>query len=137
MQKKITWAKADETIEKVHAKMLSSNADYIIIGVSNIPHGVVSKYDLQGNVCPDLQSLTTKRSLPQGNATLQIAVKWIMSKPVRTITPETSFISIMKNMHQFGRGPLLVTGQSGKVLGLVTPFSVLKVRALLKLESGL
>ena len=57
-----------------------------------------------------------------------------MSRPVRTIKPETSLETIMENMRQLGVLCLPVVDQQGKVQGLVAEVNIFK--ALLKLKSS-
>ncbi|NIO79230.1 MAG: CBS domain-containing protein [Candidatus Aminicenantes bacterium] len=47
-----------------------------------------------------------------------------MTKPVQTITSETSLKVIMENMRQSHRRALPVIDQQGKVQGLVTVFDI-------------
>ncbi|MHC5074435.1 MAG: CBS domain-containing protein, partial [Planctomycetota bacterium] len=59
-----------------------------------------------------------------------------MNKHVCALSSDTTFAGIMKSMHQNGMRALPIVGVNGQILGLVTPYNVLKVRALLKLESN-
>ncbi len=86
--------------------------------------GIVSKSDLTGAISPYLQPVFAKWRRPLDDATLQIKVKWIMTKPVQTITSETSLKVIMENMRQSHRRALPVIDQQGKVQGLVTVFDI-------------
>jgi CBS-domain-containing membrane protein len=136
MQQNLIWADGEDTIEQVLAKMKTHNTDYIIIGTGGRADGVVAKTDLQGYDCAHLQDYTSKWQNSQHDASLQIAVKWVMNKPVCTLSSNTTFAGIMKSMHKNGMRAIPVIDVKGQVLGLVTPYNVLKVRALLKLESN-
>jgi len=57
-----------------------------------------------------------------------------MSRPVRTIKPETSLAAIMEHMSQFRGRCLPVTDEQGNVQGLVTVFDIFE--ALLKSGSN-
>ncbi len=59
------------------------------------------------------------------DATLQIRVKWIMSRPVHIISPQTPLAAIMKNMSRLHVHVLPVVEQ-GKALGLVTEDDIFK-----------
>ncbi|MHC4842546.1 MAG: CBS domain-containing protein [Planctomycetota bacterium] len=136
MQQNLIWADGEDTIEQVLAKMKTHNTDYIIIGTGGRADGVVAKTDLHGYDCSHLQEYTSKWRNSQYDASLQIAVKWVMNKHVCALSSDTTFAGIMKSMHQNGMRALPIVGVNGQILGLVTPYNVLKVRALLKLESN-
>jgi predicted transcriptional regulator len=68
------------------------------------------------------------------DATLQIRIKWIMSRPVHIISPQMPFDAIMRNMCQSRVRALPVADQQGKVLGLVTKANIFE--AILKLKSN-
>ncbi|MHC4069306.1 MAG: CBS domain-containing protein [Planctomycetota bacterium] len=57
-----------------------------------------------------------------------------MTRPVRTIKPDTSVAAIMENMRQSGLRCLPVVDQQGDVAGLVTVFDIFE--ALLNTGSG-
>ena len=57
-----------------------------------------------------------------------------MSRPVRTIKPETSLAAIMEYMSQFRGRCLPVTNEQGNVQGLVTTFDIFQ--ALLQSNSN-
>jgi len=57
-----------------------------------------------------------------------------MSKPVRTIKPQTPLVEIMENMSWFGEGCLPVMDQQGKIQGIVTVFDIFKALPKEKLE---
>jgi CBS-domain-containing membrane protein len=64
---------------------------------------------------------------PLDDATLNIRVKWMMSRPVRTIRPGTPLAVIIENMLQLGDQCLPVVNKGGKVEGSVTVFDIFKV----------
>jgi len=136
MQKDIVWGSSDDSVQQALAKMQQHEADYMMIGQDGVPEGIVSKSDLTGAISPYLRPIFAKWRRPLDDATLQIKIKWIMNRPVRTIRPETSLEAVMKDMCQFGGRCLPVVDQQGKVQGLVTVSNILEIRALLKPQSN-
>jgi CBS-domain-containing membrane protein len=97
-----------------------------MVGQDGVLEGIVSKSDLTGAISPYMRPAFAKWRKPLDDATLQIRIKWIMSKPVRTIRPETSLAAIMENMLQLGVLCLPVVDQQGKVQGLVAEANIFK-----------
>ncbi len=127
MQKDVVWANPDDSVQQALAKIQQHNAGYIMIGREQVPEGIVSKSDLTGAISPYLRSVFVKWRRPMDDATLRIRVKWIMSKPTCTISPDTSLAAIMENMCQVDKKCLPVVDDQGKVQGLVTVFDILSV----------
>jgi CBS-domain-containing membrane protein len=130
MQKDVIWASPDDSVQQTLAKMQPGEPAFVLIGQDNIPQGIVSKSDATGAISPYLRPVFAKWRRPQDDATLQIKVKWIMSKPVRTINTEASLETMVEKLSEFGGGCLAVADQQGKVVGLVTQAEIFK--ALLK-----
>jgi CBS domain-containing protein len=130
MQKEVVWGKPDDSVQQALSKIQQHNTEYIMIGKEQVPEGIISKSDLAGALSPYLRSIFAKWRRPLDDATLQIKIKWIMSKPTCTISPETSLAKIMENMCQMDKKCLPVVDEQGKVRGLVTVFDIL--RAFLK-----
>jgi len=127
MQKDVIWGNPDDSVQQALTKIQQHDAGYMMIGQGQVPEGVVSKSDLTGALSPYLRSTFAKWRRPLDDATLQIRVKWIMSKPTYTIGPETSLTSIMENMCQAGRRCLPVVDEHGRVQGLVTALDIFNV----------
>ena len=124
MQKDVVWGSADDSVKQTLTKMQQQNAGYMMVGQNGVPEGIISKSDLTGAISPYLRPVFAKWHRPLDDATLQIKVEWIMSRPVRTIKSETPLAVIMENMCQFGVRCLPVVSQQGKVQGLVTVFGI-------------
>ena len=105
-----------------------------LVAVNDRTEGIVSRADLTGPVSEYLRPLIAKWQRSGSDATYNLAVKWIMSRQVNTIDAGASCTAIMKKMRDLNMCPLLVI-EDGQPIGLVTPFNVFKIRALLKLES--
>ena len=127
MQKNIIWGDPEDSVQKALAKIQQRNAGYMMIGRGKIPEGVVSKSDLTGALSPYLRPTFAKWRRPMDDATLQIKVKWVMSKPTCTVTPETPLPAMIEHICKAGRLCLPVVDQQGKVQGLVTVFDIFKV----------
>lgn len=134
MQNQITWAGPDDSLQQALAKMQQTDAGYIMIGRNGALEGIVSKSDITRAMSPYLLPLFAKWRRPLDDATLKIRIKWIMSRPVHTIKPETSLAAIMEHMSQFQRRCLAVMDEAGNVLGLLTAFDIFQ--ALLKRNSN-
>jgi CBS domain-containing protein len=134
MQNQATWASPDDSLQHAFAKMQQTDAGYIMIGLNGALEGIVSKSDITRAMSPYLQPIFAKWRRPLDDATLKIRIKWIMSRPVRTIKPETPLAAIMEHMIQFRGRCLPVTDEEGNVQGLVTAFDIF--RALLKNNSN-
>jgi predicted transcriptional regulator len=133
MLREIVWTDPDDSVRDVFEKMHTSG-DHVIVGTEGIAAGIVSKDSLKGIASSYLQPLMSKWKQDRNDAVLDIEIKWLMNRQMQTISEDTSCTAIMKKMHQYSTA-LPVVDRNNKVLGLVTPFNVSKVRALLKLES--
>jgi len=127
MQKNVIWVDPEDSVQKALATIQQRNGDYMMIGRGKIPEGVVSKSDLTGALSPYLRPTFSKWRRPMDDATLQIKVKWIMSKPTCTVTPETPLTAMMEHICKAGKLCLPVVDQQGKVQGLVTVFDIFNV----------
>jgi len=127
MQKDVIWASPDESVQQALAKIQQHNVGYIMVGREQVLEGIVSKSDLNGAISPYLRTIFAKWRRPLDDATLQIRIKWIMSKPACTIVPDTPLAAIMENMCQAGIKCLPVVDEQGAVRGLVTAFDVFRV----------
>jgi len=135
MQKEVLWGNADDSVQQTLTKMQQADAGYMMVGTDGQLEGIVSKSDIATAVSIYLRPVFAKWRRPIDDATLQIRIKWIMTRSVRTIKPDTSLTAIMENMRQSGLRCLPVVDQEGKVAGLVTVFDIFK--ALLHTNSGL
>ena len=126
MQKEVVWGSPDDSVQQTFAKMQQHETGYMMVGQDGVLEGIISKSDLTGAISPYMRPAFAKWRKPLDDATLQIRIKWIMSRPVRTIRPETSLAAIMENMLQLGVLCLPVVDQQGKVQGLVAEANIFK-----------
>ncbi|MBE0537344.1 MAG: CBS domain-containing protein [Phycisphaerae bacterium] len=127
MQKEAAWLTPADTVQDAINKMQQHETGYVMIGDGGVLQGIVSRSDVAGAVSPYLRPVFAKWKRPLDDATLQIKLTWIMTRPVRTITPQTSLDVIVDTMLHFGGRCLPVVDQAGAVQGIVTAFDIFKV----------
>jgi CBS domain-containing protein len=135
MQKEVLWGNSDDSVQQALTKMQQADVGYMMIGTDGLPEGIVSTFDIAATLSVYLRPMFAKWRRPTDDATLQIKIKWIMTRPVRTIKSDASLVSIMESMCQYGLRCLPVVEKDGKVAGLITVFDVFK--AFLHSDSGL
>jgi predicted transcriptional regulator len=133
MESNVVCVSGEETISTVLDRMLAKDNHYAIVNGAEQTEGLVSRGELTGPICEYLKPFIAKWQRPGADATFNVAVKWVMSRQINTIAPDATCTAIMKKMRALNMSPLLVV-EGGKAIGLVTPFNVFKIRALLKLE---
>ncbi len=126
MQKEVLWGNADDSVQHALTKMQQADAGYMMVGTDGLLEGIVSKSDIAATLSVYLKPMFAKWRRPIDDATLQIKIKWMMTRPVYTIKPDTSLAAIMENMRQSGTRCLPVVDPQGKVAGMVTVFDIFK-----------
>jgi len=134
MQKDISWAGPEDSVQDALAMLQQNDAGYLLVGTDGKLEGLVSRSDVNGALSPYLQPMFAKWRRPLDDATLQIKIKWIMTRTIRTVNPDTPLAVTMEIMCQFGWRALPVIDQQGTVQGLVTVFDIF--RALLRADSN-
>ncbi len=127
MDKDVVWGSPDDSVQQALMEMQEHNTGYMMIGRDGVLEGILSNSNITGAISPYLRPAFAKWRRPLDDATLNIRVKWIMSRPVRTVKPETSLVTIMGNMCRFGQRAFPVVDEQGKVRGLVTVFDIFKL----------
>jgi CBS domain-containing protein len=127
MTSDVIWVEEDAPVGSVFEKMESRSAAYAIVGKEGRAAGVVSRYDLAGAISPYLNPVFARWRRPQDEATLDIKVKWIMSKPVRMISAGATASVAAARMMQWRVGCLPVTNDSGTITGIVTRYDLMKL----------
>jgi len=127
MEKEVVWGSPDDSVQQALTEMQEHNTGYMMIGRDGVLEGIVSNSNITGAISPYLRPAFAKWRRPLDDATLNIRVRWIMSRPVRAVKPETSLVTIMGNMCQLGQRAFPVVDEQGKVRGLVTVFDIFKV----------
>ncbi len=124
MLNEVVWASSEDSVQQAVTKMQQSNSEYLMIGRDGVLEGIVSNTDIMGALSPYLRSAFAKWRRELDDATLKIRLKWIMSKPVRTIKSEASLVEVVENMCRFGQRAFPVVDEQDKVQGLVTVFGI-------------
>lgn len=125
MEKDVVWAGPEETVQDVIAKMQQHNVGYILIGANGALEGLVSNSNILGAVSLYLRPMFAKWRRPQDDATLGVKIKWIMSRPVRTVRPDATVAGMIESMRRCGGRCLPVVDAKGAVQGIVTVFDIL------------
>jgi len=124
MINELVWGNPEDSVRQAIKKMQQYDSGYLMVGIDGVLEGIASNYNITGALSPYLRPLFAKWRRPLDDATLQIRLKWIMSRPVRTVKPGTSLMTIIGNMCRFGRRAFPVVDEQGKVRGLVTAFAI-------------
>ena len=127
MQNEVIWASGDDSVQQALEKMDAADTGCLIVGTAGVLEGIISRSDLTGAMSPYLRPIFAKWHRPTDDATLQIKIKWIMSKPVHTVNPEIPLSVIMENMCRRNGHYLPVVDSKGKVQGVITMYDVLSV----------
>jgi len=125
MEKEVVWAGPEDTVQDVIAKMQQHNVGYVLIGTNGVLEGLVSSSNIMGAVSLYLRPMFAKWRRPQDDATLGVKVKWIMSRPVRTVRPDATLAAMIETMRRCGGRCLPVVNAKGAVQGMVTVFDIL------------
>ncbi len=120
------FGSAEDSVQDAIRKMQQTESCYILVGNNTSLEGIVSSYDIASAVSVYLKPVFAKWRRPADDATLQIKLKWIMTREVRTVKPEFSVASVMELMCQTGLRCLPVAGENGKIEGLITVFDIFK-----------
>jgi CBS domain-containing protein len=127
MRKDFVWASPDQTVEYAFGLMKENNTDFVLVGQNGTLEGIVSKSDIRGAMSPYLQERFAQWRTPLDTATLQIRLKWVMSKPAVGITPDAPLTAIAKQMNKEKIKMLPVINSKGSVMGIVTVFELFSV----------
>lgn len=134
MRKEVIWCESDESVEQVRIKMDRNDINYVLVGTAGLMEGIVSRSDLTAATSPYLRPVFAQWRRPLDEASLQIKVKWVMTRPVHIVKPEKPLTVVMETMCHFGVRALPVMDQQGKVEGLITVFDIF--RALLQKDEA-
>lgn len=121
----VVWASPEDTVQAVLAKMQEHDTGYVLIGRNGTLEGLVSNSTILGTVSLYLRPVFAKWRRPEDDATLGVKVKWIMSRPVRTVRPDTSLEAMIECLRRSGGRCLPVVDENGAVRGIITVFDIL------------
>jgi len=126
MQTDILWAEPDESVQQIQSKMQQHDITYILVGKDRVLEGIVSMSDVRDAISPYLKSTFSKWRRPLDDASLQIRSKWIMTRAIHTIKPETPLTEILIQMCNHNIRSLPVINNDNQVEGLITVFDIFK-----------
>jgi CBS domain-containing protein len=125
MEKDVVWADPEDTVQDVIGKMQQHNVGYVLVGHNGTLEGLVSSSNILGAVSLYLRPMFAQWRRAEDDATLGVKVKWIMSRPVRTVRSDATLAALIENMRRCGGRCLPVVDAGGTVQGLVTVFDIL------------
>jgi CBS domain-containing protein len=125
MEKDVVWANPEETVQDVIAKMQQHNVGYVLVGHNGVLEGLVSSSNILGAVSLYLRPMFATWRRAEDDATLGVKVKWIMSRPVRTVRTDATLAALIESMRRCGGRCLPVVDACGTVQGLVSVFDIL------------
>ncbi|MCH8216803.1 MAG: CBS domain-containing protein, partial [Planctomycetes bacterium] len=112
MSKDVFWADAEDSVQTTLATMDRCGADYVLLRSADKLDGIVSRSDLLGAVSPYLRPQFCQYRRLSDDASLQIKIKWVASRPVYTTPPDTTVMVVMEKMCRFGGKCLPVVGET-------------------------
>lgn len=125
MEKDVVWADPEDTVQDVIAKMQQHNVGYVLVGHNGTLEGLLSSSNILGAVSLYLRPMFAQWRRAEDDATLGVKVKWIMSRPVRTVRSDATLATLIESMRRCGGRCLPVVDVGGTVQGLVTVFDIL------------
>ncbi len=124
MNTKPLWLSPNDSVETALQRMQQNAARYALIEEKDQMVGILSQSDLNAAISPYLRAPFEEYRRPLDEASLQIRIKWFMSRPVRTITPDTPLWKVMDTMYRHQIRALPVQDAAGSVIGLITVMEI-------------
>ena len=125
MSKKVIWANEEDSVQTTLATMDRCAVDYVLLRSADKLDGIVSRSDLLGAVSPYLKPQFCQYRRLSDDASLQIKIKWVASRPVYTTQPDTAVSVVMEKMCRFGGKCLPVVDETDQVQGLMLVSEIL------------
>jgi CBS domain-containing protein len=126
MKTGILWADPEDTVEQVMKQMQQQGCGYVLVGRDHQIDGLISRSVIASAVSPYLRSVFAQMKRPLDDASLQIRIKWFMSRPVHSIGPKAGVDQVIHTMFKYGIRGLPVVDAQGSVLGFITVYDVLQ-----------
>lgn len=120
MNRRPLWLFLNDSVETALQRMQQNNTRYALIEEQGQLAGILSRGDLNAAVSPYLKPAFEAYRRPLDEASLQIRIKWFMSRLVHIADPEMPVWKMMEIMCRYEIRALPVQDSSGSVLGLVT-----------------
>lgn len=126
MTRQILWGNPDDSVQDAIEKMQQADTDCLMIGSAGSLEGIVTWIDVAEAVSIYLRPVFARWRRPADDATLQIKLKILMTRPVRTIRPQTPLASVMEDMCRHRLRCLPVVDEQGAVQGVVTSSGIFR-----------
>lgn len=126
MNPAVVWVDPEDTVEEVLRQMQQYNVGYVLAGRDGQISGIVSRSDIAAALSPYTRSVFSAWRRPLDDATLQIRIKWFMSRPVHTARSDTLLQSVIETMMRHSVRGLPVVDPNGQTVGLITIYDILR-----------
>lgn len=126
MQTQVLWGAGDDSVEQAMGKMQQADVGCMLVGTGGVPEGIVTWIDIAEAVSVYLRPAFARWRRPADDATLHIKLKIIMSRPVRTLSPDALLPVVMQEMCRHRLRCLPIVDATGKVQGVITAFDLFK-----------
>jgi CBS domain-containing protein len=127
MNKEILWGRPEDSVQEAREKMQQTGAACMMVGRPDSLQGIVSWLNIAEAVSIYLQPAFSKWRRLADDATLQIRLKAIMSRPVHTINLHTTLSEIIDDMCENRCRCLPVVNEDGQVEGFVSAFDIFRL----------
>jgi CBS domain-containing protein len=134
MNPKPVWLSPNDSIETARQRMQQHSTRYVLIEEQDKLAGILSRGDVNAAVSPYLRAPFEEYRRPLDEASLQIRIRWFMSRPVHTAQPQTPLWKLIDLMCRHQIRALPIQDSSGTVVGLVTDTEIFQT--LLKTRPG-
>ena len=126
MQTQVYWVTSDDTVNQAQTKIQETGVSFLLVGDGTKLEGIVTQSDMASAASIYLRPIFAKLRRPEADAKLQIRLKWIMSKQIYSVKPETPLDNMIHLKCKYGISCLPVVDVKGQVLGVVTTKDVFK-----------
>lgn len=126
MNKELLWGRPEDSVQQAMEKMQQAGAACMMVGQPDSLQGIVSWLNIAEAVSIYLQPAFSQWRRLADDATLQIRLKAIMTRSVRTVSAHTTLLEIMEDMCENRCRCLPVVDEEGKVEGLVSAFDIFR-----------
>ncbi len=127
MDTRVVWGHPSESVQDLLSKMQQHDVGYAMIGEEGVLDGIVSKSNILGAISPYLRPVFAKWHTPADDATLNIKIQWVMTRPVRTVGRDATLGIAIQSMQHFGGRCLPVVDDRGEVQGILTVFDIFRI----------
>ena len=120
---RLSWEEVEEFLWNIALEIKKDGYDPdTIVAVARgglVPGRILADLLQKKNVC------SFQMGHWEDDATLSVKIKWVMSRPVRTVRPDATVAGMIECMRRCGGRCLPVVDAKGAVQGVVTVFDIL------------